>query len=159
MQQITIDTNVWVHAGNPGCDQFEDASLFIEAVRESDVLICHDPGDIYPPESCSSLIVTEYWQHIGPANPIRALLVDLIVRERFVAASDHLRREHLEWLGRNIHDARDRSFVRVAANTDSRLLVTHDNRDYSTRVRRELGRKIQVLFVDAANAHRRLQPA
>ena len=156
VDDITVDTNIFVHAGNPAVPQFAAAAEFLSNLQASDTVLAHDAGAIFPADDCRSLIVAEYWAHVGPANPARAIITALFLSDRVRPTSITIAAHHAKWLVRNVADARDRTFVRVATNTNSRHLVSHDLVDFTPAVRSVIARRMQVLVVNADSASRKL---
>lgn len=62
---VVVDTNVWVHASNPGEQRFEAALEFLEKLLYSaSILLCVDEGFSLDEASNRSLIGREYLDNI-----------------------------------------------------------------------------------------------
>ena len=73
-EDIVIDTNVLVHAGNPGVDHFEPALQLLEWLSQEPVAMCTDPGWSMDEARNRSHIMSEYFEHLRFGSPGMAVV-------------------------------------------------------------------------------------
>lgn len=146
-ESSAIDTNVFVHASNPGISEYVDSVEFFIRFLASNIHLALDGG---------YLILNEYEQCISPLAPGNP------GKDAFVALVAAGRVQHVAKADRNVHDAvaqlvvapdkaRDRTFLKVASRTTRRELVSHDFEDYPARVRDRAKKKIGVHVCTASD--------
>lgn len=141
LNEVVIDTNVFRHAQNPNMDCFEAAKDFLINVLESKIVICIDDSD---------LIKYEYINKLCNAAPgLGAEILSKLWQARRVVPvgqniSSQKHRKIIERLIRRRDHQRDRTFVKVAYNTNDNVLVSHDFKHFPVPVRNNLSKHIDV---------------
>ena len=151
---LVVDTNVFMHAGNPNVKFFGGALRFVQALENSTVPICIDkPRANSVPDENASLILAEYRRRMKPTTYGMAVLAKLASTQR------------IQWVSRDVGAAinkrirmlipkntRDKTFVRVSYNNVAHLLVSDDSEDFAVtvrrNVRRDLGIRVEYSMVD-----------
>lgn len=147
---LTIDTNVLMHCDNPNEDRFDDARAFIEAFLESETALCVDEGFSLDEAQNRSHIGQEHLEHLVPGNLGYQAIVKVAQTTRVKLTKKKMSLRDIQQLNRLVHDKTDRPFVRVAKNSGSRVLVSHDFLCFSETVRREVRRELGVQVVCAS---------
>jgi hypothetical protein len=151
---ITVDTNVLVHAQNPSEIRFEDAVAFLNELRGCETKLCVDRLFAFDHQN-TSLIGHEYVRNLNAGGFafefLRLLLNTERVKSVATGAPANVRKIVLA-----IANKRDRTFVLVAYNSADRLFTSHDWEDFPTKVRENLKAKLDVTVEDAASARSRL---
>lgn len=118
----------------------------------SDTLLCLDPGFSLDEARNSSLIFAEYWKKLRSSIATSALLAPLFsgkrIKEVPTKVSDEVR-GNVEKLIK-ASKSRDRTMLKVAHNSKSRRLVTHDGEDFPHSKRPKIKSKVKVAVFDAA---------
>lgn len=159
LNDVVVDTNVFLHAQNPSEIRFGTAREFLTLLLAADTKLCVD-GLFDPSAPHLSLIGHEYLDHIPPTGPGYAILVRLLQTDRVkmnvpTRVLPPIRRRVVSLIPR---DPRDRTFVFVASNSQERILVSHDWVDYTPHVREEIKRLLEVVIEEASEALTRLSP-
>ena len=150
MVDITIDTNVILHAENPNESRFAAAISFFALLQTSDVIWCLDEGFDASEARNRSRIYSEYLARALPSALGMQVLAFLAANERIVsrpAPSPTVRKtiRQLVW------DPTDRVFAHVAKQSESGVLVTHDLANFPTQCCKGL-EDLGVAVVDANRA-------
>ncbi|HEY6328653.1 MAG TPA: hypothetical protein VI756_04905 [Blastocatellia bacterium] len=159
LDDVVVDTNVILHSRNPNERRFVDSVRFIEMLLNGAVKLCIDEG-FHPEEfQNQSLIGGEYLDQMHPGSPSYAVIVELansgrikIVAKRVPPA---VGKRILRCVPRN---PRDRTFVKVAFNSQEHVLVSHDYEDFGTATRERILTTIGVDIVEAFVCCSRLHP-
>ena len=145
-RDIVVDTNVFVHAGNPRVKFFEGARRFMHALENTTVPLCVDkPREDAAPDDNTSLILFEYKAKVLPSSYGFAVLAKLASTKR------------IKWVSRDVGPAvngkiralvpsniRDRTFLRVAYGSLAKIFVSDDGTDFSTPVRKRIAKQLSV---------------
>jgi hypothetical protein len=131
LRDIVVDTNVFVHASNPGVTYYSEANSLVTSLEGSSTSLCVDEGFDLEPTHNRSLIGCEYITHLHFGMPAYALVYQLAhtgrirIVPRCVTAA----------IGRKINQIiaipRDRTFLKVAINSHDHFLCSHDFRHFS----------------------------
>jgi hypothetical protein len=157
LTDIVIDTNVFLHAQNPNEDRFQSAIEFLQQLLTVDTKLCIDGVfDLKAPHL--SLIAHEYLEHIKPGGLGYATLVNLLQSGRVkmntsAKIAPVLRRMVVSLIP---GDSRDRTFVFVAYNSHSKVLVSHDWVDFKPHVRERIRKQLVVTIEEASDCSDRL---
>ncbi len=150
---IVVDTNVLAHAQSPNETRFSDAVIFFRKLVESATKLCID-GQFAFGSGNSSLIGQEYISTVGFGGVAYAVLQSLLQANRIKTVSVKVPQIEKKIIESAIpRNKRDRTFVRVAYNSQERRLVSHDWQDFTLNVRQILKKKIDVLIQEAGDAH------
>jgi hypothetical protein len=154
---IVVDTNVFMHAGDPYVKFFDGARAFVEALYSANTLLCIDiPRADSTPSHGASLIWAEYERKMKTTTYGMAVLAKLASTKR------------ISWLSRDVgaainkeiralvpRNTRDKTFVRVAYHSIDKLFVSNDSSDFGPAVRKALrkgpGIRVEYSAVDFAN--------
>jgi hypothetical protein len=151
LADVVVDTNVWAHADNPNEPRQTDAIAFLTDLLGGTTEVCVDPGFSLVESENRSKIGSEYLAHLSALPFASATLATLSNSGRvsFVstAVPDRVRRI----INRVICDSSDRVFVKVAHNTNSGVLCSHDYTHMPPGARVRL-RPFQVEVLSAAEA-------
>jgi len=147
-----MDTNVLMHAANSLEERCEDALGLVECLEGNGTYVCIDEGYSPDPSKNKSLIGDEYLRNLVPGSVGAALIAHLgrCQRLRLVPTKvpDHIRRV----INRRVKNKRDRTFVRVAHNAATQILVSHDYCDFTVKTREGLRKDVHVQVVEASDA-------
>jgi predicted nucleic acid-binding protein len=149
LDDVVVDTNIWVHAQNPGEQRFKASVDFLNILRQCTTTLCIDRVFDITGAQNTSLIGHEYMENLSPGFAY-SVLQHLLASARVKSISDRIPnndKRKLEDLVRN--NTKDRRFVRVAYNSVEHYLVSHDLTDFSVRVRSEIQRHLGVEIVEA----------
>jgi len=142
---VVIDTNVLVHANNPELDKFESATKFVKAILDSAVLICLDSGASASEAESASRILSEYWSHVRGRGLGSILLEAMLSRKLWTSVDiSNLPQAYRKLFNQNIPDSTDRVFAKVASNSISKLLVSHDGHAFSDSCKKILATKCGI---------------
>ncbi len=124
--RLVIDTNIFVHAMNPGEVHHDSSNRLLERILEGDEHLCVDPGVEFPPDRSRSKIWSEYRDNglLDIEEDAVLVLVALFQADRVdeVAPATITFRS----LRQCLYDNTDHIFYKVACATDERKLVSHD---------------------------------
>lgn len=143
---LVVDTNVFMHAGNPHSRFFQGALAFVKALQASNVPICLDKQNaVSSPSNLASLIWAEYERKMKTPTYGMGVLAALQASQR------------VRWVSRDVgavinrrirrlvpNNTRDKTFLRVAYNSVAHILVSDDSRDFSIVVRGKVQKELSV---------------
>ncbi len=145
LRDLVVDTNIFVHASDPEEPLSEESILFLESLQESTAFLCVDPGFHEEPARNRSLIGHEYLKHLKNGMLGYAVVVRLASSERMKPVSRAVgggdAKKILKLVPNNV---RDRTFLRVALNSDDKTLSSHDLTDFPTNIRSAIRRTLNV---------------
>jgi predicted nucleic acid-binding protein len=148
---IVIDTNVFVHANNPdNVDRQRESLTFLEAMCASATFLCVDEGFDYLEEAKNrSRIASEYLRHVRAGMYGHYLLQFLARSGRIAFVAGRVPKPISRKIQQKVPNRGDCMFVKVAHNSQGRALVSHDERDFSKRIRKVLKDELGVTCVEA----------
>lgn len=151
LPDISIDTNVWAHADNPQEPRQADSVALLSGLLGTTTSLCVDPEFSLVEASNRSKIGSEYLTHLAALPLASATLATLASsgRVQFVPTQvpDAVRR----LINRLVGDPSDRIFVKVAHNSRSGVLCSHDFTHLPHNARAQLQRHgVDVLAADQA---------
>ena len=150
-EDLTIDTNVLMHCSNPNEDRFEDARAFVVAFLESPTGMCVDEGFSVDSAQNRSHIGSEYLTWLVPGTLGYQAVAHVAASNRLRFTSKKIAHSDLQRLNKLIKDKSDRPFVRVAMNSSSKVLVSHDVKCFRASVCAKVSRDLQVTVLAAAD--------
>lgn len=151
MRDITVDTNVLMHSCNPGESRHAASAEFIQGLLASDVCVAIDDGFSVNETENRSLIGAEYLAKLVPGSlPFQALR-QLALTGRMIAISARLDPHASKRLNRMISNRRDRTFVKVCANSSGKTLASHDFQDFTQVMRDQLRTTFSVRVLEACD--------
>lgn len=125
---ITIDTNVLIHAQNPQEDCFEASNYLLEELLKTKTKICIDEGFDPNTGQNKSIIGFEYISHIRPGSKSYSFLFKLFQNKRISELQKFPELSKKKIIKRLIpkEEQTDRIFLGVACNSQECILTTHD---------------------------------
>jgi len=142
LRDIVVDTNVFVHASNPGVTYYSEAKHLVSALEGSPTSLCVDEGFDVEPARNRSLICGEYYTHLKFGMPAYALVSELATSGRISIVPRCVDPAIGKKINQNIVEPRDRTFLKVAINSQDCFLCSHDFRHFSDHKRT----KVKKLF-------------
>lgn len=151
---LAVDTNVWVHASNPADPWFAHASDYIIRLQTSSATIAIDPGFTGEPATNTSHIGHEYMRHIQPSMTAYQILLQMASTGRFIPTSADVPPAQKRQIERLVKGSKpiDRRFLRVAANSSRKTLITNDGEDFPSHKWPAIRSLVSVTVRDCANA-------
>jgi hypothetical protein len=149
VEEITVDTNVFKHANNKIEPRQAIAAAFISSLLASNSKLCVDEGFDMAPAKNRSLIGGEYLEKLVIGELGYIAVATLASKGRISFVSKSVPAAIGKKTNQMIPDKRDRTFVRVAYNSSSQYLVSHDYADLPQAVRDALEGEIAVHIVEA----------
>lgn len=126
MSRLVIDTNVFVHSANHATGYFDFAVQFLEEFVASTWDICVDEGFDANEAQNRSRIFSEYLRCIPPQSLAREILTEYILLGKILDFGTAVPNQIRQTINSDVVDASDRVFVKVAYNSSSESLVSHD---------------------------------
>lgn len=150
---LTIDTNVLMHACNPNEDRFGDAVLFLTALLAAAATkLAIDDGFNLDPAINKSLIGAEYLQKLVPGSLASSVVAALALQQRIAIHSSSLSVQHNKKLNQMVSNRRDRTFIKVCTNSVGKSLVSHDFLDFPKAKRKDLSKHFGIGMFEACTA-------
>ena len=152
LRDFTVDTNVLMHASNPGEPLCENAAKFLIRVRAAKTLLCVDEGFSLNEADNRSHIGSEYLTklHIGTIG--HALIAELARIGRLAVVSRTVPQAMARKINQTVSDKSDRVFARVAHNSQDKTLVSHDFVAFPRRTRGSAPEELSITIIDATAA-------
>ena len=141
---VVVDTNIWLHANNPTVDTFAAALEFVRTLLRSSTVLCFDTG-VSLTEACNrSRILSEYLAQIKGSGVGKKILEELLQSGRWTDVSGKVTNAQRKVIDQNVPDKRDRVFAKVATNSKSQSLISHDKKAFRTKCKAQLQQKCGV---------------
>lgn len=152
IQDVVVDTNVFLHSNDPREERRADAIEFLAALKDSTTKLCVDEGFDATEAANRSHIFAEYFAHVRfgtlgyevLAHLARSRRIKEVVRGVPTAVAKHIKQQGVK--------GTDRVFVQVTFNSDEKVLACHDFRDIPQSVRDRLRHLIGISVTSAAGA-------
>ena len=144
---LVIDTNVLVHASNPGESRQQECIDLINYLLESSEQICLDEGFDFSENLNKSHIGYEYIKHLKHGMLGHVLIVSMAQSKRVVEVSKTVPAGIAGKINQSIVNKHDRVFIKVALNSESRILISNDFTDFSKSKRKHIRKEIGVQVV------------
>jgi len=155
---VVVDTNIFLHAENTIEQRKAESVNFLERLVQAETSLCVDEGFDWDSEPQNrSHIGSEYHNFIVETSLGYYVLTKLAGDGRIKLVKKKVSTQ----MGRIcncIKDATDRVFVKVAFNSEERILVSHDTEDLNQRVRERVSEELTVRFVNAMQGSTLLPP-
>jgi hypothetical protein len=148
LADVVVDTNVFVHAENPGNAEYEASREFINLMLGATTLLCLDAGFDVDESRNASRIAGEYIAHLPPGALAHVLIQQCAANGRISILDPRVSPSINQTIERLVDDPSDWKFVRVAHKSQERVLVTHDD-DHLWPVVDELAAEVSVELADA----------
>jgi predicted nucleic acid-binding protein len=152
MNDVVIDTNVLKHASNPQEQLCSAARGLANRILDTAVKICVDEGFDVIPSKNRSLIGHEYLTHIRFGSFAYAFIVKLISDNRVRTLSKNVGTRASKIICQRVRKPADRVFIRIAVNSDEKVLVSHDFADFSQPKRDSFRQDLDVTIITALEA-------
>ena len=149
MDDLVIDTNVWVHAQNPAETRFDSSVDLLKLLLESEVTICVDVGYDLNESKNASAICCEYFKHISYGSIGLAIFVQLASSGKIKQLQKRSKQNISRKINQLVANKVDRIFLNVAYNSEDKYLVSHDYRDFQIRKRKTIKKDLTISIVEA----------
>jgi hypothetical protein len=146
MTDLVIDTCTLVHADNTESEYFDCSLAFINSLL-TDLVDCRvivDNGFSFDENENKSLIGHEYINNITPIMLGYKFLVEILSNDRVDFVSNTVAYNTKKFIEKEIANKKDRHFLRVATNSPSKNLISHDFTDYTIDKRKLIDKKLSV---------------
>ncbi len=151
VEDLTIDTNVFLHSVDIRQEHRPACQELLNKLLSGNAQLCIDEGFDIVESRNRSKIGSEYHQHLRFVHPAFAIIVALGTRGRIAQCATEVPQATKRLLIKLISNKTDRVFVKVAYNSRSRVLVSHDFEDFQINKRHVIMQKCQVDIVTAAH--------
>jgi len=149
---IVIDTNVLVHANNQENEHFESSNKFIHALFQSECKLCVDENFDIDESKNKSYIFSEYLNFLTHGTLGFTLLFHMATNNRIKPISKKITEKSVgRKINQYVKDKTDRCFVKVALNSQEKILVSHDYRAISASNRPRLKSELEIIVFNAAD--------
>jgi predicted nucleic acid-binding protein len=129
-----------MHADNPASGRQEDSVELIELLYGNSTLVnVDDRGQI----------LWEYQEYLAKCPAASAFVAKMLQFGRVSRVAVRQRIEDARWIGRNVSDPLDKVFLKVAKNSSSSDLVSHDFDDFPSRKRQKIRDRLSVSVLTA----------
>lgn len=149
MNDLVIDTCTLKHANDPKSKYFEASVEFIQLLSNSDINCTVDEGFSMDETINDSYIGFEYIKHLQPGSLGYGLIKNLALSGRIEFVSNKPPNNIKKFIEQIIKNKKDRIFLRVAYNSDEKILVSHDFTDYQIKKRKTISRELNISVVIA----------
>ena len=148
LDDLVLDTNVMLHAENPNEPRRQGSRDLLEGLLRCKTSLRID-------EARDSLIIGEYRQKLRPGM-LATVVVAKLAAEKRVLPVEKPSRKIKNFTLQTLRKPMDRVFLRVAAMSEDKVLVTHDFEDFQTKKRVDIKRKLGVRVLEASECLPRL---
>jgi hypothetical protein len=149
LQDLTVDTNVLMHASNPEEQRFDDSIALLKKILGLATSIAIDEQFHTDLSKNRSLIGQEYMSKLVTGTLGYNFVVQLAQLGRVVVVPTTLNAQTSRKLNRLVSNRRDRTFIKVSMNSTDRTFVSHDFLDFPARVRKAVRKEFEVEMLDA----------
>ncbi|MGQ3001320.1 MAG: hypothetical protein ACT6UH_00800 [Hydrogenophaga sp.] len=148
LSDITIDTNVLMHACNPKEARCIDALNFLNALIAASTKLAVDQGFSLDSSKNSSKIGHEYLARLSPQSFAAQVVATMAASKRISLIEVNFSAADKRKLNQILSNKRDRTFVLVCAASEGKSFVSHDFGDFPEKKRRELQGHFGVSIVE-----------
>ncbi len=146
IDDIVIDTNVLVHAGNPNVKCFSASLQLLKNILDSEFSICVDEGSNPDRQKNKSLICHEYLEKLRFGSFAFSFLTNLFQNKRVIEKAKNPGRKKKKIIEQTIRNRRDRTFICVTCNSSNGLFASNDFEDFQRPKRAVLKSKLGILI-------------
>jgi hypothetical protein len=146
---LVVDTNVLVHAENPGEERCNDSRNFLWALYGAEALVCVDKGFSLDDAQNRSFIGREYLDNVPYGSLAFAVVRELAQLNRIRFLEKRAPQPEQQRIEQMIYKTTDRVFLAVACNSVSRVLVSHDFEDFPLQRRSQISSELDVDILEA----------
>jgi hypothetical protein len=157
LSDVVVDANVIGHAENPGQAWFAFAVEFVEVFGASETELCLD-GYFSLDDDNTSLIGAEYRATLSlvPGSLGMGLLSLLAATGRIKSVERAVPKSIARRILQGVNDSRDRKYVRVAFNSVSKRLVSHDDAAFTSEAWLRHGPYVDIGVINCLDAQQLL---
>ena len=152
MDDIVIDTNVFMHAHNPNEKRSTNAKKLLLKIIDNDILLCVDSGFNLIEAKNSSLICHEYIKHLRHGSIGLAVVVKLASDKRIKELTSSTERKITKKVNQLLRNKSDKIFLKVAHNSNNKVLVSHDYQDFSKTKRKTIKKDLDISIIESDDA-------
>lgn len=156
LNDIVIDANVMLHAEDVREPRREQAHQLLTLLQQRTTKLCVDEGFDWNEARNRSHIGSEYLRHLSFGMLGYAIVAHLAASNRIKTISRQVPAAIAKRIREAVWSPPDRIYVRVAFNSDEKLLVSHDITDIPPASRAGLRAAIAVEILEAAQSVPRL---
>jgi hypothetical protein len=156
LADLTLDTNVLLHSCNPIEGRHGASIEFLHCLLGCTTKLAIDEGFSLDPAQNRSLIGGEYLAKIVPGTLPSAVLTQLALTGRVTTFKSSVNAQAAKKLNQMVANRRDRTFIKVCANSVGRIFVSHDFDDFPPQKRKELGKIFALEVLEAVHCRVRL---
>lgn len=149
---VTVDTNVFMHCDNESEIRCESARKFVKALLSGKASICVDEGFSAVESQNRSAIGSEYLGKLHNGDIGYAAVAFLAANERVRQIPKRVMPQMANKINRWVRDKTDRVFAKVAMNSTDKLLVSHDFHAFTSPLRAQSARVMNIRIVCAEAA-------
>lgn len=149
LTDITIDTNVMLHAQNPDEQRSSESNTLLQNMLKSQTFLCVDEGFHVDELRNSSFIGKEYLDKLRIGSLGYAVVAKLGSEFRIKPLPRLAPRPQKKKINQLIRNKRDRIFLSVAFNSEDQKLVSHDYNDFQESKRLTIRTELSVDIIDA----------
>jgi hypothetical protein len=147
---LTVDTNVFLHSCNAvESRQAHSIDFLIRLLNCPATKLAIDVGFSTDPSINTSLIGGEYLAKLVPGTLPSSVLQQLALTGRIAITAKSVNPQNSNKLNQLVSNKRDRTFIKVCANSAGGVLVSHDFLDFSKKVRKNLEKIFNIQITDA----------
>ncbi|WP_446745189.1 hypothetical protein [Silvibacterium acidisoli] len=146
---LVIDTNIFLHAQNKQEKRQKSCEALVALFKDSSCKICVDEGFDLDESRNRSIIGQEYTKHLRIGSLGYALVEYLARSGRISFVSTRVSVQVSRHI-RQVTKGPDRTYVRVAHNSNEKTLASHDFTDISSAIRQRLRDAIDVSVLDSS---------
>jgi predicted nucleic acid-binding protein len=146
---IVIDTNVMVHADNEQEPKQPHCLNLLNLVSGSTIELCIDDGFSLIEAQNTSHIGLEYLKHLRIGMTGYTLMLKLLSEDRIQFLPKKIPAAINKKINQTGIKKSDRIFVKIAYNSNDKILVTHDYVDFTDNIREIIDDEIDVKVIEA----------
>lgn len=157
LEDIVLDTNVFVYSGNRTSPEFKSSISLLRKLYTKTTQLCVDEGFSLDKNKNSSRIGYEYIQHIKPIFYAYNVLESLLRSKRikFLPKNAPNKSKAGKFIQQKISNRGDRAFAGVTYNSSEKYLVSYDFEDFPIWLRKEIRKKgigIRIILPSTASS-------
>jgi predicted nucleic acid-binding protein len=152
LTDVTIDTNVFLHAANEQEQRCAASKTFLQGILETDTTLCIDEGFDTDESKNRSIIGGEYIENLRFVDSAFAIIKFLGEKGRISELPRSVGAATNRRILQMVRNTKDRTFLKVSYNSQSRVFVSHDFQDFAAPKRGEIRSALGVAMVEARQA-------
>ncbi|MCH8902674.1 MAG: hypothetical protein IIA45_01995 [Bacteroidetes bacterium] len=149
LKDIVLDTNVLEHADNSLEKRNTASIMLLYSVNSSSVKLCLDWNTKKSFDVAQSIIWTQYLERLNPMMQGYKMLEYLLKNKRIKPVSRNVALNVNKIIIQRIKDPQDKVFVKVVHGSISKVLVSHDFRDFQIAKRKFFKKKLKISIITA----------